>query len=341
MVYHTKAPPPQPSPRLSQEETASLFLQYKHKDYQLKILGIPQATMARYLSEGLLRSNGATTTLREQGHLRGLFHAVFHPWTSEQLGVRVWCLQHLLCHPDLPPKKRLALLRQGLGLLQGQADLLYLRAAASDVETLQCAEQEGFRMVGHELSGCVPTTAPTEPCALRLQPLQEHNIPHAKRIALQSHRHNHFAYDPHLPRDAVARLYANLLPRQVAQPHTHVYEAVDAEDTLQGFISVRRNTRLSEEMAQPMVSLDFIGVAPDTQGLGVGSHLNRHALQQAASWGAEQAAVRTMSSNYPALSALRRMDFRVTSSNVVFHHWLTPPTQTPGNEKVEALKREG
>lgn len=303
-----------------QEDIRDLFAQYSHKSYQLRKHRIPKPKMVAYLCADLQRPQGQLLTMRARGRLQGLLQLVPRPWLSQQLGLRVWYVKHMVLAPKSSTKAARELLSRGMALLAGKADFVFARPASSDIVCAQGMEASGFRIVGNELVGVVRCEVSRRQTAARIKPIAAHHLPVVQEIARRCHRHNHYIYDPKFTPQTVSTLYGNLIARQSALSEVEVLVA-EEDAQARGFLSYSLNRRMTKYAGHPLARLDFIGVHPEAQSKGLGHALNLEALRRLREEGVQVASVRTMSSNYLALAALRKLDFCPTSSNFVMHWW--------------------
>jgi ribosomal protein S18 acetylase RimI-like enzyme len=143
-------------------------------------------------------------------------------------------------------------------------------------------------------------------------------------IAGEIHNHNRFAYDPFIDEHAAKSLYQRLVANCFKHSQFDVLVA-QCGDSVEGFIVSKLTPAFSREAGFQCGSLDFIGVRPGARNRGLGKALNQWAVHHLDQKGVVYAAVRTMASNYAALSLVYRTGFQVTSTSLHFHKWVVRP----------------
>jgi ribosomal protein S18 acetylase RimI-like enzyme len=299
-----------------------LFIEYPHKDYQLRVMGVSKDRMAEYLHTTLDEPGMQTICLRDNGSLAGMIALEFLPWMSEHFGLRMYAVRHLLARLT-SPLVHSRLLRFVIEELK-QVDFLDCRVAVDDILSAHALEVCGFRYVGTELfmgkklieNGAPKGSAHAEICAC--EPCDRAEV---LDIVEESHVHNRFVYDPLIDGQAARSLYRRLVDNCFEQSGFNVFVA-KSDNRVQGFIVAKTNCNFSRTVGVGSGSLDFIGVRPETRKLGLGSALNRVVLRQMTQDGLAYAGVRTLANNYPALRNCLTTGFGVTSSSLHFHMWI-------------------
>jgi ribosomal protein S18 acetylase RimI-like enzyme len=305
-------------------ELDQLFMDYPFKDFQLKQLGIPKKNMLAYLKIGLKDDDVQSACLIEDGRLVGLISVRYLPWLSEHFEARMFSLQHLLTSGKEPGYYQ-NMIRYLVDQIAG-IDFLDCRVAAGDINAIQALENSGFRFVGNEVyliralvENPVDESYRHPDCIRCPRELQ----PQVFELATRIHFHNRYMYDPEVaPKEAKA-IYHRYLSGMAFNSDYHCLVKLH-RDRLQGFIFYKINQRLSEMVDGRHASLDFIGVDHGIQNEGLGNVLNRAALWHLAQIGATHVVVRTLGSNYPAIRICHKVGFKITSSDLHFHHWLRP-----------------
>ncbi|MEW6532290.1 MAG: hypothetical protein AB1473_15755 [Thermodesulfobacteriota bacterium] len=308
-------------------EVHELFYEYPHKNFQLKFMGIAKEKMAEYLASTLARPDIQGIGLRDEGRMVGLVALQALPWMSEHFGLRMYAVPHLLARSD-GPLVHARLLRY---LIEERPDVDFLdcRVAVDDVHSAHALEICGFRYVGTEiymgqlLEGLSPPKSHSE---FEIGACTERERAQVLDIVTETHVHNRFVYDPFIPTSAANSLYRRLVAMCFEQEQFTVLVA-RSRNEVHGFIIAKLTPAFSSAVGMACGSLDFIGVRPKSRLRGLGIHLNRWALYHMALKGAQYVAVRTLASNYGAVSTCHRTDFRVTSSSLHFHRWIHRPTR--------------
>lgn len=307
-------------------EIRELFLEYPHKNYQLRVLGIDKENMADYLQDGLVCSGSSRLVLgREGSRLRGLACLAPSRLLSERLRTSMWCLRHLVATGDNVREMVRALADACEPGPDSGAEVVTARVACSDQAAVRALEDTGFRLVAGEVVGVVrfEDPDPVVPEGLKVVPMWARHVDQVTAIACSVHRYNRFAFDPRFDRETVDELYRLVVARYAEDESTETLVVVDDQEAVLGFIAFKLNHGLERFTGRRHGSLDFVGVRADAQSRGLGDILNRCALSTLRQQGTDTVMVQTLMNNYNALAILRKIGFRITSSNMVLHRWFT------------------
>lgn len=311
-----------PYDKTMEEGVRQLFLEYPHKDYQLRAMGASKNRMAQYLHSTLSEPGMQTICLRDNGSLVGLVALQFLPWMSEHFGLRMFAIRHLLARSvdPLVQSRLLRFVKEELG----EVDFLDCRIAVDDIFAAHALEVCGFRYVGTEIfmgkrlggSDQIAVFPTVDICCCEHRDHDE-----ILEIAEEGHVHNRFMNDPLIEGHAARSLYRRLLEKCFDHPQFKVFVS-KSDDHVQGFIVAKTNVSFGHIVGVGCGSLDFIGVRPEMRERGVGSALNRVALGHMAQNGLQYAGVRTLANNYAAIRNCFCTGFAVTSSSLHFHEWI-------------------
>ena len=311
------------------EEVAELFEPVKDRAELQRRLGVqPEVVRARLLSE-FERLDPSQVTVTRGSHGPHLAYLRPSPWLSARLGRPVFQLRHLL---GARVEERVTCLRQALEALHTRAPgaLVIARVPSASVELNQRLPALGLRWVGLELTGVISLEQEPEPLPttfsglpLRFAPLSASCLTQAQEIARSAHSHNHFEYDPLLERALARALFQEQVARHLqserAQPFgAHLQRSGQGEE-LCGFIVANRVDGFVPYGGPRLANLDFICVNPTRQLKGLGHALNLTALSWLYQQGVRRVTVRTMVNNFAAQSILKRVDWRATLAESVYH----------------------
>lgn len=310
------------------QEAHELFRDYSYKDFQLKFMGISKEKMVAYLKSTLTKGSMQSLCLWDEDKLVGVTALQALPWMSEHFGLRMYAVPHLLAHSD-GPLVHARMLRYVIEELS-DVDFLDCRVAVDDVFSAHALEVCGFRYVGAEIYmgrriSDIQEPPPTHP-DFEIGECRVHERDQVLEIVGETHIHNRFEYDPMIQTPAARSLYRKLVAKCFDEDNFNVLVARRG-DQIHGFIISKIAPTFSRIVGQTAGSLDFIGVRPKVRIRGLGAALNNWALYDMAQKGASFAAVRTLASNYPALSTCYRTGFAVTSTSLHFHRWIRRPAQ--------------
>jgi ribosomal protein S18 acetylase RimI-like enzyme len=321
------------------KEVLQLFLEYSHKDFQLKTLGIPKDRMGTYLERTLTEPHSQNICLRDKGRLVGLVALQYLRSMSQHFGLRMYAVRHLLARSD-SPMVHTRLLRFVIEELP-DVDFLDCRVAVDDIYSAHALEVCGFRYVGTEVF--LGRAISSEPCpplppGMDIRYCRREDQKQVLEIVSETHVHNRFVYDPIIDEKTAQSLYCKLVMNCFQADPFKVLVTCSPEG-VEGFITFKKSTAFSEIVGLPCGSLDLIGVRPQTRNRGLGAVLNQMALGEMAKQGIKIAAVRTLASNYPALKTCLRTGFTVTSTSLHFHRWILRPGISNSASRPASLQK--
>lgn len=306
----------------SLDQVEELFKRYPFKDFQLQQLDIPKAKMVSFLRQGLFANFTKAAGLREGGRLIGLIGVSALPWMSGLFGARMFTIRHFLTD-DMGQGYFQTMIRYVLDQVEG-VDFLDCRVATGDINAIHALENSGFRYVGNEIylarslvAEPVPEDYAQADCVACPDRLKEQVLSLVER----THSHNRFMYDPEVSHEQAANIFRKYVSG-IAFKEGYRTLIQHTGDRVDGFIIYKFTPALSAAVGGNYASLDFIGVNRESQNKGIGECLNRAALHDLARSGATHVVVRTFGSNYPAIRILHKVGFKITSSDLHFHHWI-------------------
>jgi len=307
-------------------EIRRLFLDYAHRNYQLRVMNIDKNDMAAYLQDRLLACDNGRTCLslsHEGSVLDGLARIVPSTMLSERLECRMWSFKHLIVRETEAGYVASSLIDSVLQGIEKEADIVTARIAASDQAVVGALQEQGFRVMTGEVAGIIRFDGPDPevPEGLSVTSMEDRHVEEVASIAGSVHRYNRFAYDPRFESGSVSMMYGHLIEKYSIDDDTETLVVTDRSGEVLGFISFRLNKILERFAGRRLASLDFIGVRKEVQVRGIGDLLNRSALRALRRRNVEVVTVQTLMSNYNALAVLRKIGFRITSANMVMHRW--------------------
>jgi ribosomal protein S18 acetylase RimI-like enzyme len=198
-------------------------------------------------------------------------------------------------------------------------DCVYLRAAASDVDTIQAAESAGFRLVDIRLTfasdGPFHEPAPTLASDVVVRGARPEDVPALEAIAREAHFDGRFHVDAGFGAARASALYAHWIARCCANRDGEVF-VLERRGTISGYLACERDDEGAGRIA-------LVAVSDAAQGQGLGLALVARGLawfQQAA---VSRVRVVTQGRNVAAQRLYQRAGFRTESADVWLHLWPT------------------
>jgi ribosomal protein S18 acetylase RimI-like enzyme len=289
-------------------------------------MGASKERMVEYLKKNLHQPDIQTVCLSEKDRLLGFISIKFLPWLSNHFGFRMFAVVHLLARGE-DPLVQARLLRYVMEESR-DVDFLDCRIAANDVYSAHALEICGFRYVGAEIflgQNLKTVNPPDRIPAYEIRPFQKTTDYHPLlEIAGNIHIHNRFSYDPFIKENQAKSIYKHLVANCFEDENFNVLVA-QSNGKMEGFIISKLNNPLSRDLGFRCASLDFIGVRQEIRNRGLGKALNLWALHHLAEGQVSFVGVRTMASNYSALTVCHKTGFQLTSASLHFHKWVSRP----------------
>lgn len=315
-------------PEFIKESVKRMFSQYSHKNFQLKKIGIKKEEMTNYLWSTLTTSKGAILlVLFEGGKVLGITQAVQNNFVKRYLRFNSWSIKHLLFSDSAIENDKVTLLERILEELKGEkASFIDVKVAPSDHSLLRLLQIRCFYTVG-VTANCLINFSPkfldeVDKDRFFVRHAEDKDVSEIHELVKTSHKHNHYYYDPKIPIEQVKLLYGNLVSKTVFMENASTLVARDALGNLKGTITYKTTPALSKFLSKNLASLDFIAVERSERCQGLGDILNRIALKKMYEKSIDTVMVRTLVSNYQALGVLRKLDMKVTSSDIILHKWV-------------------
>lgn len=306
-----------------------LFAAYPHKQRQQKRQGIDPETLADYfcaLEKKRLEQGKAEQWigLDDQGRtvaFAGLHDDPLH--SNHYAPLRFGRVAPFLAN-EAPEATRQALADRLLeeAHKRGMQQLI-ARVDASEHRSVQCLQARGFYSVDCSLKlgariADLPRLAPPSPAAgMRIRPYTRQDLPELARIAASCHSHNHFFNDPHLPAEGARALFGAWVEHCAELPWSRIFTLVKKDQPL-GLAIFLQAAALNKVLGLRLLVLDFIGLAPQARGGGIGRWMTSHCVEALAEH-FDQLELRTSADNYPALECYQDLGLRILSADTVLH----------------------
>jgi ribosomal protein S18 acetylase RimI-like enzyme len=297
---------------------------YYGQDRILEALQADGNSLAAYSSERLPGPGGALFTASSALRLEGALYLEPSMMESALLGHSMWIIQLLVLEPGAPEGTAEALLEQALSDLRPQADFLSARVPAADGAAIRGLHRTGFRAVSGEAVGVRIGLLPSPPRlpGVTLVPLTARHLEAAAEIARDCHI---YSQDQGFDASRIGTYLARSLAAYVKDPFRAALAALDRSGELLGLVAFSKSTDLGEAVQRRVGMLDTLCVRPSTRFLGLGDHLQRHALARLAADSVEAVLARTLvhgAGSLERLKTLQMLGFTFPASNLLMHRWL-------------------
>lgn len=309
---------------------------YPFKRFQQQFLDLSFSALAAYQYETFCKTDLTANpffTLDREGQCEACFGLVHHSWHSELFGAETYRVAHLLLRehsPELCHKVAGKVIKEAEAL---SADLLTVRLDCEELGMQRALCAEGFFTVGQSVKlaqSCSRlditrlqsyTSGENAASAVLVRDFASPDLEALQRIATASHEYSHFFNDSRLAERGVERLFPAWVEK-CCQGVAAAVLVVERGDEVLGFATLLLNERLAQHTGKRGGVVDFIAVAPEAQGQGIGKRLLAASLK----WLCERAdyiEVRTELANFPAVRLYRSLGLELVSADVGFHRWMS------------------
>lgn len=309
---------------------------YPFKRFQQRFLDLSSSALAAYQYEAFCKTDLSANpffTLVREGQCEACFGLVHHRWHSELFGAEIYRVAHLLLREheaELCRNVAAKVIEEAKAL---GAALLAVRVDCEELAIQRALCAEGFFTVGQSVKLAQPcsrlditrlqsdTSGQNTATAVFVRDFAPPDLEALQRIATASHEYSHFFNDPRLAERGVERLF----PAWVEKCCRGVAAAVlvvERGGEILGFATLLLNEGLARHTGKRGGVVDFIAVAPEAQGQGIGKRLLAASLK----WLCERAdyiEVRTELANFPAVRLYRSFGLELVSADVGFHRWMS------------------
>ncbi len=198
---------------------------------------------------------------------------------------------------------------------------LYFLADSESAETIRLAEDNGFRLMDMRLTlehkAIQQLSSPAMPGNMVIRESCADDLPALVVIARSAYQQSRFYFDPCFSDNQRAALYETWIRRSCEEDYAAAVIVAEMDSEPVGYISCH----LSVDKILGQIGL--VGVAPHTQGQGIGGILLQHTLHWFAQQGVEAVSVVTQGRNIPAQRLYQRSGFITQSLQLWYHKWFT------------------
>lgn len=241
---------------------------------------------------------------------------------SDFLGMQIASIRDFFFSVDSQDKLLAALIQKCIAHTESSGiQMLVARIPLENAKGInQLLEQKFYFVCGETTLTCDLSQRKTNldsmhPC-VRVATLED--LDQVQCLSVLAHQDIRYLSDRNFDPVRVKSFYSMLPQRALTSNLSRQLLVYEVDGKILGYLSYGINTRL-RELPLRYASLDYIAVHPLMQGKKIGHALNSHALSLLQQRGVHAVCVRTMASNYPAISVLVKSGFRVTDQNIILH----------------------
>jgi dTDP-4-amino-4,6-dideoxy-D-galactose acyltransferase len=200
-----------------------------------------------------------------------------------------------------------------------RVECLYFLAAADDVESLQLAQEAGFRLVDVRmtLSWTARERGTTAPCSY-IRTARTEDIPELERIAAAAHEGTRFFADPRFAGRAPS-LYRHWISSSV-RGSADIVLVAEMDGGPRGYATGHRGD-------DGVARIGLVGVGSSARGRGLGRALVAQLLRVFSERGMEKVEVVTQGRNVAAQRLYQRCGFLTADVQLWFHRWFGPASR--------------
>jgi len=303
-----------------------LFDLYPYKVSQRVVQKLDRARLnALYLS-GLQKSFEAGEKIfvaERDGEVVACAGLAPDKWHSEIYGMKMGKLQPWLnfISPEAGAPLRDALLAEAR---QQAYQHISIRVDGEEFSQLHLFESVEFHLIDISLKFSrpmpfAPNMLPSAREGWRVRLSTPQDAIWMRELGSKTHAHTHFLNDPHLPREKTQALFDAWVVKCIEKLAYRIYVLEDNEGTGRGFVIYLRNNSMKQTVGVYPIILDYVILAPEARGGGVGPWFVQESLKQEAESGFDYCELRTSAHNHAAIGCYEKLGFRICATDMVLH----------------------
>lgn len=322
-------------------EILRLFMLHPHRDDQFKAMDMGPEEMAAYQFVSLAERGGTLLVACSGRRLWGLAHLVPEMWPSAFLNRHIWSIRQIIVAQDAPRETAEKLVRSIPAILDEPVEFLSARVPALDRPVIRGLRSAGFRAAQEQVVAvieCLRAKVEQIP-SIRFLPMEAGHLKATAAIAKDCWRYGHYALEPDFDSEDVGELQNILLSEYLNEPDGGALVAVNGSGEVLGFIVYSEVDGTKEYSLRRLATLDLMGIRSDMRSGRLEELLNRHALVTMKHSGVDTATVRIATAERGAmrtLEVLRKIGYRITSTDLIMHRSLTTAAYDHGWRSVSA-----
>ncbi len=252
----------------------------------------------------------------------GLVFLTLLPWDSQQLGIRVARLEHLIALGDY---ERQYLIKESLlaAVLEECAGkgIRYLisRVHTSDLSTIHLLERHGFIIVDGILTFSADIRNArwaSPPPNLEIRLARSEDIEPIKAIARSSFIYDRFHSDPLIPKAIADELHAVWVENSCLGKAAEAVIVATEKGQILGFVTCRIDRRSKKFLGLTIGTIVLVATAPGARNKGVAKAVTYGALAWFKDQGVDFVEVGTQLRNIPASRLYESCGFRLVASGL-------------------------
>jgi GNAT superfamily N-acetyltransferase len=203
---------------------------------------------------------------------------------------------------------------------QNDVTLLIARCAATDIEVAQTMEQKGFLLMDtlvYYTRDLINTLVPADQGEVSVRSVHPSEVENVKQVAARafSGYSGHYHADKRLDHKQCDDTYSDWAVRSCVSKEIADKVLVAVQNgIIHGFLTLRLKSSGQGTGV-------LFGVAPESQGRGIGRSLMIHGMQWCLSKGANRMLISTQITNYPSQKVWTRLGFEPSHAYYTFHKW--------------------
>jgi RimJ/RimL family protein N-acetyltransferase len=204
-------------------------------------------------------------------------------------------------------------------------DMLSCRANANDISTIHALEKQLFiymdGLVTYSFEMPQRKSRTISPFfTIRLS--KKEDLDQIKKIAYTSFSIDRFHNDPHIPKKQSNKIYVKFIENATQGIGADRILVAEYDNEIIGFNSIEIKNRLLAQFGIRIGSFPLNAVSSDYRNRGVYSGLVNDSLIYL-NERTDIVEIRAHINNYPVHRALSKLGFKLTLSQITFHHWNT------------------
>lgn len=201
---------------------------------------------------------------------------------------------------------------------------LSIRVDAEEFSQVHMFESAGFRLIDVSVKFSRPmplkpnaVTPTRKGWSVRLSTPQDSAW--MRELGSMSHTQTHFLNDPLLPNERTRTLFDAWVARCIDKLAYRIYVLEDESGKGCGFVIYLRNPSMKETVGVQPLILDYVILAPEARGGGLGPWFIQESLKREREAGFDYCELRTSAHNHAAIGCYEKLGFRICATDMVLH----------------------
>jgi ribosomal protein S18 acetylase RimI-like enzyme len=297
---------------------------YPYKELQRKAQNLDKGRLNEFHCRRILENASNRESLigfNSKGNVTGIAILDPRPWHSEIFEKTMVKVSPFLLHSTSTSSRERFIKELFLRIEKKKYQHIELRVDVNEWENVALLEANGLRFVDCSIKLFTNLDRRDNVMEgvnkpLEIEECREEHLDRVKSISRAAHQFNHFFADTSLERSKAEELFTQWVEKCYYTLAHRFWLAMEGK-RIMGFATILAGKAFNKFMGRNIAVLDFIAVAPEFQGKGVGKRLLLDVLDRLREEDFEQVELRTSINNYPALNLYVSNGFHIIGTDTI------------------------